>query len=227
MKAKLLRITAILCKDLVCEFRSGQGIAVMLLPGILTAGLFKISGITTAEPERLAGCVLITALLFAGILGGERTSLSEQNNGCIQGLITSPAKSGEIYFAKLGLIFLLLTFSSVIIVPVLSVLFLTEINILLPELLFSIFLINTALASVITVLAFLLCRSGSGNSLLSIIFIPVMLPVFITSIELITCSMGNRDIINVWGNSVKFLVCFDIIFVTLGWLLFDFVLEQE
>jgi heme exporter protein B len=227
MRAKFLRIISILSKDMVCEFRSKQGIAIMILPGILTAGLFKISGISTAEPKNLAACILMVTLLFAGILGGQRTAMAEYNNGCINGLLACPAESGEIYFAKSTFIFLLLTFSGLILVPVLSVLFLTETHILFPKLLFSILLLNIALAGIITILAFLLCGSSSGNSLLSIIFIPVMLPVFIPAVELITCSMTGGDIMGVWSKSAGFLVCFDVIFVTLGWLLFDFVLEPE
>jgi len=227
MKAKFFRTISILYKDLLCELRSGQGIAVMILPEILIAGLFRISGITITEPERLVSCVLLVNLLFAGILGGERTALSEHENGCINGLLVCPAKSEEIYFAKFGFNFLLLCLFGIIIVPILAILFLTESNIHLLELLFSILLINIALGSVVTILGFLVYRSGAGNSLLSVIFIPVMLPVFIPAVNLITYCLGGGDTIDTGNKAVQFLVCFDIIFLTLGWLLFDFVLEEN
>lgn len=227
MKAKFLRIMSILSKDLVCEIRSREGLAVMLLPGMLIAGLFRISGVTANEPERLVSCVLLVNLLLAGILGGERTSSSENRNECIKGLLICPAGSGEIYFAKFGGNFLLLCFFSIIIVPVLIMLFPVREHIKFPELLFSIILVNIALGSMITLLGFLVCRNTADNSLLSVVFIPVMLPVFIPALNLITYCFADNDAVNLWGKAAKFLVCFDIIFLTLGWLLFDFVLGEN
>jgi ABC-type transport system involved in cytochrome c biogenesis permease component len=195
----------------------------MILQGLLIAGLFRIAEIHTEYPEKLAAAVLLVNLLFAGILSAERIFLSEKANGCIKGLLLSPAASGEIYFAKFGFDFLLLCLSGVVIIPVLVILFCPENTVKYKELLFSLILINISLAAVVTMLGFLIGGTGR-NSLLSVVFIPVILPVFVPGFNMISyCFSGNGQ----WNQAARFIVCFDVIFLTLCWLLFDFIIEEK
>src|SRR5215470_8647184 len=100
-QAKVSAFGAIVRKDLRLELRSGEstitlGFLSILILIVLTFALNAPAG----DPAIAAGALWV-AIILAGTTGATRVMTVEWQNGCIQGLLLSPADRAAIYCAKL------------------------------------------------------------------------------------------------------------------------------
>src|SRR5262245_26028454 len=92
---------ALLWKDLLIELRTKETMALLLLLGLLILLVLSFAFDPTSELRRSAAPgVLWVALVFAGVLGINRSLLYERENDCLHGLLLGPIDHGTIYLAK-------------------------------------------------------------------------------------------------------------------------------
>src|SRR5262249_36289145 len=110
---------ALLRKDLQIELRTKETLAALLLLGLLTLVVLSFAFDPTSELRvEAAPGALWVAVIFAGVLGLNRSFLAERENGCLEGLLLCPVDRGTIYLAKAAGNFLFMMVAQVAIVPI-------------------------------------------------------------------------------------------------------------
>jgi heme exporter protein B len=222
----LNQVGAILWKDILIEYRTKDVLTSMLLFGLLVILMFHFAfEPDSLETEKFGPGLLWVTFIFAGILGMNRAFAGERENDSLQGLMLAPIEWGAIYLGKMlaNLLFMLL--AEAVILFCFSMFF--NLN-LIPKLgwLLMITLLGTlGFASVGTILAAISMNTRMSDVMLPVLLLPMALPVAIGAVEstaaILTDPPGEG--LNFW---VKFLVVFNVIFITLPLLLFDYVLEE-
>ena len=198
----------------------------MLLFGLLVILMFHFAfEPDSLETEKYGPGLLWVTFIFAGILGMGRSFNAEKENDSLQSLMLAPVNWGAIYLGKMlaNLLFMLL--AEVVIFFCFSIFFNVD---LVPRLgwLAGITLLGTlGFASVGTILAAVSMNTRMSDVMLPILFLPIALPVVLGAVESTAAVLTDPPgaALGFW---LKFLIVFDVIFVTLPLLLFDYVLEE-
>jgi len=231
----LNNVKAIFVKDLVSEFRGRQTLPVMIMLGVLIAWVFRITASEgTSDTSAIAAASLLVSLLFSAVLAAERGFAVEQENDCINALLLAPVEAGDIYIAKLLVGVAMLCISQIIAVPATIVLFGVDVNNNWFYLIVTLMLINIGTSGVAALLGCATEGTKAQNSLLSVLVMAVLLPVMIPSVFALQAIFGDINakvigsgalaMVGDFKRAIGFLAAFDAIFVTLCWLLFDFVI---
>ena len=225
-------IRAIFIKDLLVEFRSRRAVVSMVVLGVLLAWVFRLATKDApVDTAAVAAAVLLIATFFAVIFSSERIFAAEHDNDCISALVASPADAGDIYLAKLLANIAMLGVFEIMFVPAVLVMFETGIWQRLLELIGLLVVVNVGIAAAGTLLGAMIAAVKSANSLLSILVLVVLCPVIIPAVSALVFVLGaagshsSIPVVDL-GSAVGFLIAFDAIFVTVGWLLFGFVLDE-
>ena len=218
-------IWAIFRKDLLIELRTKSAINSMLFFGVVTLLIFNFAlGSEDFARPALPG-VLWTAFALAGTLGLNRMFASEKENRCIEGLLMIPSDRGAVYLGKMlaGSVFMLIAETVVFIlglfffnvtvwreVPLLALTFLTG---------------TLGFMSVGTLLSAIAVNTRLREILLPMLLFPVILPVLINAVEATGIILNGGDF-----GGLKLPICvmsvFALVFGTIAWLLFEYVLED-
>ncbi len=125
--------------------------------------------------------VLWVTFVFAGTLGLNRSLAVEKDRGCLDGLLLAPVDRTAIYFGKMlaNLIFMLMV--AVIVLPVYSILYNT--NLFNPGLMLVILLGSEGYVAVGTLLAAMAVQTRTRDILLPILLFPVIIPVLVAAVK--------------------------------------------
>ncbi len=223
MMSKFLgKVLAILWKDILSELRTREVIVSVLVFALLVLVIFNFA----FEPDKInlvASGVLWVALIFAGVLGLNRSFVVEKDQGCLEGLLLCPVSRDVIYFGKMvsSLIFMLVV--AIIILPVFFVLF--NLPNFRPELVLIVLLATIGFAAVGTLFAALAANTKAREIMLPILFFPIAVPVIIAAVEATKLVLAGEP----WSRLVSWLqvmAAFDIIFLVVSSLVFEFIIEE-
>ena len=220
----LRTMLAVLWKDLAAEIRSREIITSMLVFSLLVVFVFNFAlELETTVRASVSSGVLWVTFIFAGTLGLNRSMALEKDRGCLDGLLMAPVDRSAIYFGKLlgNLVFMLLV--AVIIVPVLSIFY--NLNLISVGLLGVILLGSVGYCAVGTLLAAMAVQARTRDILLPILLFPVVLPVVVAAVKASSgiLLLNPADEIMPW---INLLLVYDVIFLVIGWLVFDKVVED-
>src|SRR5690349_7161379 len=127
-KPSFLRaVFAVVWKDIQAEFRSLELVSAMLVFSMLVIIIFNFAlNLDIKMRQTVTAGVLWTTFAFAGTLGLNRSMAIEKDRGCLDGLLLAPVDRSAIYFGKAisNLAFMLIV--DVIVLPVYSVLYSTN-----------------------------------------------------------------------------------------------------
>ncbi|MEW5975920.1 MAG: heme exporter protein CcmB [Acidobacteriota bacterium] len=217
---------AILWKDLLTEWRTKEAFTSMLLFGLLVILMFHFAfEPDSLETQKYGPGLLWMTFVFAGILGMNRAFSSERENDSLQGLMLAPLDWGAIFLGKMlsNLLFMLL--AETVIFCCFLVFFNLNIASRLGWMVMITFLGTLGFASLGTILAAVSMNTRMSEVMLPILFLPVALPVVIGAVES-TAAIFTDPPGAALGFWIRFLVVFNIIFLTLPLMLFDYVLEE-
>lgn len=213
-------------KDIVSEFRSRETISSMLIFCLIVVVIFNFmfEPGSTLVREMVPG-ILWVAITFAGILGLNRSFIYEVDQGCLLGLLLCPVDHYTLYLGKMLGNFFFMIIMEIIIIPLMIILFNLDIlNILLPLAL--IILLGTlGFAAVGTLLSAISVNTRAREILLPILLFPIAIPVLLAAVKA-TGSLINEGTFASAGSWIKILTGFDIIFLVLSSLLFEYVVED-
>ncbi|NLG72395.1 MAG: ABC transporter permease [Chloroflexi bacterium] len=217
-------LSAVVWKDLAAELRSRELFSAMMVFALLVILIFNFAlELDAATRSSVTSGVLWVTFAFAGTLGLNRSMAIEKDRGCLDGLLLAPVDRSAIYFGKVigNLIFMFIV--EVIILPVYSVLYNT--NLFNPGLLLVILLGSIGYVVVGTLLSTMAVQARTRDILLPILLFPVMIPIFIASVK---ASSGFLDglemeMISPWLN---LLLVYDVIFTAVAFMLFDYIVEE-
>ncbi len=223
----LLRQTLLLLwKDLLLELRRRDTLLTMFFFGTLLLFLFNFA--FDLAPDRvaeMAPALLWLAFLFTGTLGLAQLFQAERENHCLDALLLSPLDRGALFLAKTCFNLLLMLLVEVVVMPLFWILFNLHTWNLLP-LLFLVTLLGTVgFCALGTIMSAITLRARARELLLPLVLFPLMIPVVLATIRCMEEIMrtGGLGDASSW---LRLLLGFDVIFVTLGILIFDQVVES-
>lgn len=174
---------AILRKDLLTELRSGEVLLSMLLFSVLVVLVFSFAFVRGGSPlSDVAAGIIWVSLAFAGTLGLSRAWDREREADGLRALLLSPASREAIYLGKAAGLFVFLSLVSVIIVPLVGLLFHVPLLALGGRL---VLLLALGLLGFSVVGAFfgaLMARTQARDLLLFIVLYPLLMPLFISGV---------------------------------------------
>src|SRR5919106_2233823 len=223
----LLRETyLLLLKDLLLELRRRDSLLTMFFFGTLLLFVFHFS--FDPAPENVAAmapALLWLAFLFTGTLGLAQLFHSERENHCLDALLLSPLDRGALFLAKSCFNLVLMVLVEIVVIPLFWILFNLRSWNLLPQL-FLVTLLGTVGFCVLgTIMSAVTLRARARELLLPLVLFPLMIPVILATIrcmETVLRTGGLGDTIP-W---LRLLIGFDVIFLTVGVLIFDWVIES-
>ena len=180
--AFLRALVAIVWKDLAAELRSRELLSAMFVFALLVILIFNFA--LELEPKTRASVtsgVLWVTFAFAGTLGLNRSMAMEKDRGCLDGLLLAPVDRSAIYFGKAigNLVFMGIV--ELIVLPVYSVLYST--NLFQPGLLLVILLGSVGYVAVGTLLASMAVQTRTRDVLLPILLFPLVIPVLVAAVK--------------------------------------------
>lgn len=215
----------LLWKDLLLELRRRESILAMFFFGTLLLFVFHFAFEIQAERvAELAPGLLWLAFLFTGTLGLTQLFQAERENHCLDALLLSPMDRGCLYLAKLFFNLLLMLLVELIVFPLFWVLFNLASWDLLPSLFLVAFLGTLGFCVLGTLFAAVTLKARSRELLLPLILFPLMIPVILATVRgmEIILRTGQFEEATSW---LRLLIGFDVIFLTAGFLIFEWVIE--
>lgn len=218
------KVAAIVWKDVVTELHTKEKFSAMFTFAILVTVIFNFAfELRTEDKAAVAAGVLWVAFAFAGVLGLNRSFAQEKEGGCLEGLMLVPVDRSVLYAGKMVGNLLSMLVTEAIILPVFMVLLDVQV---FSVLLMSIILLGTiGFVSVGTLVSAMAVNTRTREVLLPILLFPLLIPVLIATVKAtaIVLAGGSLDGLSSW---LQLLGVYDIIFVTLAALTFEFVLEE-
>ena len=221
----LLKATfAIVQKDLAAEFRSFELVSAMLVFSLLVIIIFNFAlELDVKVRQSVTAGVLWTTFAFAGTLGLNRSMSTEKDRGCMDGLLLAPVDRSAIYFGKAisNLAFMLIV--EAIVLPVYSLLY--NVNLFRFDLLGVILLGSIGYTAVGTLLSAMSVQTRTREVLLPILLFPVAIPVLLASVKASNGLLAGAEFAEIL-TPLNILVVYDIVFVAVAFMVFDFVVEE-
>ena len=212
-------------KDLLLELRRRESLLTMFFFGTLLLFVFHFS--FDLAPDRIAEmapALLWLAFLFTGTLGLAQLFEGERANHCLEALLLSPMDRGAFFVAKTCFNLVLMVLVEIVIIPLFWILFNLPNWELVPDL-FLVTLLGTVGFCVLgTLFAAVTLKARARELLLPLILFPLMVPVILATIRCMEAILRNGEL----GDALpwfRLLVGFDVIFLTVGVLIFDWVIE--
>jgi heme exporter protein B len=163
---------------------------------------------------------LWVTLIFASILGLNRSLALERDQGNLDAMLLAPIDRTAIFIGKAAGNFLFTLAVGLILLPLITVLY--NINLVRGLMIVTLALGTLGLASVGTLLATMTAQTRSRETLLPIVMMPVALPVLLTVVRATAGIIDDQFEIN-W---LLTLALIDMLYIGLGILLFDYVIED-
>jgi heme exporter protein B len=215
---------ALIWKDLVLEWRSRETLPALFVLGVLVLAVFTFAlALSPEESERLAGGILWVAIVFASVLALGRTFLIERENACIEGLLTSPLDRGSIFLAKLAVNIVLLLAFETMLLPVFAVLFGVSLFGNFAGLVAVVVAGTVGLAAIGTLFALVALGTRAREMVLPLLALPLQIPLLIVAVQSTQMVLGGYGVATL-GLRGDLLIGFDVLAVTAGWMLFEYVL---
>lgn len=226
MRQYLHQIKTIVWKDLVTELKTRELFSSMFIFAVLVIIIFIFSiDLSIVRANEVGPGILWVAFLFAGTLGLNRSFMLEKENGCLEGLVLTPADRTVIYFGKLisNLIFLLIM--EAFILPLFMIFFNVDIMSHLGPLLVVILMGTLGFCAIGTLLSSLSSNLKTREIMLPILLYPLIVPVMIAMVRM-TGQLLDGKSLGTMMNWVGLTLAFDIIFIGVSILTIDHILEE-
>ncbi len=218
------KVWRVMAKDLRIELRAKEIIVVMVAFSALAVIIFGLAfDLRVPRPTMVVPGVLWGVLLFSGILGLNRSFSAELDHQTLTALLLAPMDRSVLYLGKFLANLLFMLIMAVILLPML--LFIFDVNLFQFWILLALLLGTVGYVGVGTLFAALTATIRARESMLPILLLPVMVPVFMAGIKVTELVLDGRN----WANFQHWfgmLLAFDLIFLTAAFLVFDLIWED-
>ncbi len=221
----LNKVAAIIAKDVAAELRTREMLSSMGVFSILVIIVFNFalelterSIIETATP----GALWVT-IIFAGMLGLNRSLAVELDKGCLDGLLLTPVDRSAIFLGKaLGNALFMLAVE-VVVLPLFVVFF--NVPLVQPWVILVVVLGTFGFAGVGTLLSSMAVNTRAREVMLPILLFPVAMPELIAAVKATSGAMMGLPV-SEWRQWLNLLIVFDVILVTVSFMVFEYVVEE-
>jgi len=215
----------ILAKDLRTELRTLEAIPAMALFAAVTFVIFRFGLDRTELSGGLAAGVLLVTILFAAVLAINRVFVAEREQGGFDAIRLAPVDSTALFAAKVCVLLVYLAVLELIAVALFGFLFGggTGLLALAPVLV----LADLGLATVGALVSSIAVNSQARDLIAPLLCLPLVIPVMIAAASaaepLLAAGGPSFDGFGKW---MAVLALYDLVFVAVGWAVYDFVLED-
>lgn len=219
------RTWAVVWKDVVVERRSKETINAVLFFSVLLLFVFEFT--LGADRDRLASVLpglIWLGVLLAGLLGLGRGFVLERENECWEALLLTPGDKGAVYVGKLVGNLLLMGVVETVVVTLFVVFMNVDLGRAMPGLLIVLALGTLGIAAVGTLFGAMTAHVRARELLFPVLLLPVLVPVLLATVKA-TETLLLGEPLGAVGHWLKLLAAADVIYLVVGLLTFDAVLE--
>ena len=224
MKRSLIAIKTMLWKDLLLELKSKDVIISIVSFALLALVIFNFAfGSSSQLASLIAPGAIWVSITFAGVIGLNRLFVIEHDQGSIVGLLLTPVSRDSIYFGKMLSMFVFLTISEIILLPIYAILFNTSIT--HPIFLLIVVLGTIGFASLGTLFSAMAVNTRSREIMLPVMFLPIVMPILIGSV------VASANVLDGGGWSdaargIHIIIVFDVLSLVVSPLLFEQIMQE-
>lgn len=219
------RAFIVVWKDLLVERRSKETLNGLLFFSLLLLFLFQFA--LGPDRERLTGALaglLWLGFILSGLLALGRTFIAERENDCWDGLLLAPGDKSAIYLGKLAGNLVLMLAVEAMLVGLFVVFLNLDIARALPGLALVAGLGTLGLAAVGTLFAAMTAHVRARELLFPVLLLPIQVPVLLGAVKATEAILLGEPLGSV-AHWLKLLAAADVIYLTVGVLTFDAILE--
>jgi len=212
-------------KDILTERRSKESLNALVFFSLLLLFVFQFAlGPERARVEAALPGLLWLGFILSGLLAFGRTFLVERENDCWEGLVLTPGDKSAIYLGKLAGNVLVMIVVEVVLLVLFAVFFGLDFTPVLPALAAVLALGTLGLASVGTLFGAITAQMRARELLFPVLLLPAVVPVLLASVSATQTVLAGEPLADAaaW---LKLLAAADLVYLVVGVLTFEFVLE--
>jgi heme exporter protein B len=219
------RALIVLWKDVLIERRTKEALNALVFFSLLLLFVFQFA--LGPDRDRLVSILpglLWLAFVLSGLLALGRSFLIERENDCWEALLLAPGDKSAIYLGKLaGNLALMFTVEALLLL-LFVVFFNVDLTGVLPALLIVIVLGTVGLAALGTLFAAMTADLRARELLFPVLLLPLEVPVLLGAVKA-TEAVLSREGLAAASHWLALLGAADVIFLVVGFLTFDFIIE--
>jgi heme exporter protein B len=208
-------------KDWQSELRTRYAINALAMFILVTISVILFSIGQEKVSEHLTGGLFWVIIFFSAMSGLSRAFVSEEERGTTLTLQLIAAPS-TIYFGKLAFNLVLVFIMNIAIVILYYLLFESFVILNFGLFLLSLLFGSIGIAVSSTLIAAIISKANTKGTLYPVLSFPILLPLILTLMELTKFAMDG-DLISDSYAELMVLVSYDVIMLTAGFMLFDFI----
>jgi heme exporter protein B len=219
------RVWMVVWKDVLTERRSKESLNALVFFSLLLLFVFQFAlGPERARVEAALPGLLWLGFILSGLLAFGRTFLVERENDCWEGLVLTPGDKSAIYLGKLAGNVLVMIVVEVVLLALFAVFFALDFTPVLPGLAAVLALGTLGLASVGTLFGAVTAQMRARELLFPVLLLPAVVPVLLSSVSATQTVLAGEPLSDAaaW---LKLLAAADLVYLVVGVLTFEFVLE--
>lgn len=225
MSGYLRRAWMVAWKDVLSESRSKESLNALVFFSLLLLFVFQFAlGPESARVEAALPGLLWLAFILAGLLAFGRAFLVERENDCWEGLVLSPGDKSAVYLGKLAGNVLVMVVVEVVLLVLFAVFFSLDFRPVLPALAAVLALGTLGLAAVGTLFGAITAQVRAREVLLPVLLLPAVVPVLLASVSATQTVLAGQPLGEA-GQWLRLLAAADLVYLVVGVLTFEFVLE--
>jgi heme exporter protein B len=219
------RAWIVVWKDVLSERRSKESLNALVFFSLLLLFVFQFAlGPERARVEAALPGLLWLGFILAGLLAFGRTFLVERENDCWEGLVLTPGDKSAIYLGKLAGNVLLMAVVEAVLLVLFAIFFSLDFTGVLPALSLVLALGTLGLAAVGTLFGAITAQLRARELLFPVLLLPAVVPVLLGSVSATQVLLSGQPL----GDAapwLKLLAAADLVYLVVGLLTFEFVLE--
>lgn len=217
-------VLSIVRKDLRAELRSRELLSLMGMFTLLSVLIFSFAlQLDILARESAVAGVLWVTIVFASVLGLNRSLAMERDQGNLDSMLLAPVDRAAIFCGKLTGNYIFAVMIGLLLLPLTTLLY--NITLVLPGMLAMVLLGTLGISTVGTLLATMTVQTRTSDALLPIVMIPAVLPVLLSAVNA-SNAIINGDAFSEWGSWLQLLVVINVIYLALCVLLYGYVIEE-
>lgn len=221
----LRKVGAVAWKDLRAEWRTREMFSAMFVFALLIVIIFNFAlELRVTNARALVPGILWVAFTFSGMLGLNRSFILEKDRGSLEGLLLCPVDRSAIYLGKMLSNMALMGIVEAFVLPITFVLFNMSFR-TVPMLVAVVVLGTLGFAGIGTLFSAMAVNTRAREVMLPLLLFPVAVPLMIAAVKLtagVLDGLAMAELSRWW----QLLVGFDVIFLTLSLMTFDYVIEE-
>jgi len=175
--------------------------------------------------QEIAAGLLWVTFLLAGMLSLGKSFTQERENGCMDGLLMTPAGRGWIYLGKMGSNAVFLVMVLVLLVPLYALLFQVHLQGVMVALAALMLAGVVGFSALGTLLGGITSSLRGRDVLLPLLLFPLLVPMLIVLVHLSNVVLEGQPLGENW-RWIQLLSAFDVVFLIASFLVFEYVMES-